>query len=441
MTTPNQPKPDWGQQFADLSYEIGGGLWNYGQDITDDVVRWLVYGEIPTPDNMWDMMKTNLLKMPLEVLQHWCPFIPGTTIENDFDTVEKSVDTILDYFPKIPKLLKIEEWQKWLAEVFGPFYDDVTNFINDSLAWLNDTFTPFFNDVGQFIEDTLAWIEQVFKPLEALVDEIGQLAQDAWDFAGGIVDALIQGFHGWGSNVVGHTLADLRKMGSDLGVLIGELNAVVMRVQQLEQGAATALENFSTYVQNAASLPANLWNQVYSGTGGALLGTQQGFAVLVPTPDTVNKVAVAVTKAVTETDFQTVSAVISKPITDAASSVNTILARVDPNAPLTTNVFAKLTDTTAAIGYTVNGVETILQTVPNTLVNGATYTLQAGVGAAANTFQLLQNQKPVFPNPVTDALNQSAVGAAVRSAGFGVVAPNATARPGVVAAFSVFGKK
>ena len=447
MTTPNQPKPDWGPQFADLSYEIGGGAYNYGQDMTDDIARWLIYGEFPTPDNMWDMLETNLLRVPLEVLQHWCPFIPGKTIEDDFDTVEKAVRTILDYFPTIPKLLKIETWEQWLSDVFGPFYDDVNQFLTDALAWLNDTFNPFFDEVNKFIQDTLAWLEDVFKPLEGLVHEIENLANEAWDIASKawdwvqqVIDALMQGFHGWSTAVAGFNPSDLRDVGRDIGIAIGELNHVALRVQQLEQGAAKALENFSTYAQNALGLPTALWNQFYAGTGSALLGTQSGYAVLTPTPDTINRIAVASTKVVTDGDIQAVTAVISKPLTDAGVSANTILARVDVTNPLQNNVYAKLTDTTAEIGFVKAGVTTVLSKVNNPLKNGAAYTLQAGIGAATNTFQLLENSRPVFTTPPVDALGQSAIGAQFRSAGFGVIAPNPTARPGVVAAFSVFNK-
>ena len=443
MTTPNQPKPDYGLQWENLSYEIGGGIYNYGQEMTTDIAALLIHGPRATLENVWELMEENLFKMPLEVLRLFQPFIAGTGIDLDFPDISTSVKTIMDWIPTMPKLVAIEDALKWLEDVFTPFYNDTIKFIEDTLKWLADVFTPFYDLTIKFIDDALLWLEEVFKPLEGLVGEVEVIAKDAAKLAQQIIDALMQGFNAFGAGVTGFVAADLKQLATAIGAGLGELNHVAMRVTKLEGEIVNALENFATYGQNALSLGVDKWNQIYSGVGGGTLGTQLGYAVFQTTADTVNKVALAINKETLEADFQKVSAVISKPLTDAAESANTLLARVDPLGLNPDNVYAKLTDTKVEIGFVKNGAVTVLGTVNNLLKNGSTYTLEAGVDAAENTFRVVEGSKEILK--VTDAAAGTAlgssVGAAFRSAGFGTIAPSQKARPGIVAAFSAISRR
>ena len=442
MTAPNQPRPDYGLTWEDLSYEVGGGLYNFGQEITVDIAAMLIHGPRATLENVWELMEAKLLQLPLEVLRMFQPFIPGTGLGPDFPDIAKSVETIMGWIPTMPKLVAVEEALKWLEDVFTPFYDSTIKFIEDTLAWLADVFTPFYDLTVKFIDDALKWLEEVFKPLEGLVDEIGVIANGAAKLAQEIIDALMQGFNAFGAGVTGFVGADLKQLGVAIGAGLGELNHVAMRVTKLEGEIVNALENFSTYAQNALSLGTGLWDQIYSGVGGGTLGTQLGYAVFQTAADTVNKVALAVNKVVLGTDFQKVSAVISKPLTDAAQSANTLLARVDPLSLNPDNVFAKLTDTAISIGFVKNGAVTILGTVNNLLKNGSTYTLEAGVGTAANTFRVIEGSKELLKvtDPAAGTALGSSVGAGFRRAGFGTIAPNQRARPGIVGAFSAISR-
>ncbi len=443
MTAPNQPQPDYGLIWEDLSYEVGGGLYNFGQDMTVDIAAMLIHGPRATLENVWELMEAKLLQLPLEVLRMFQPFIPGTGLGPDFPDVARSVETIMGWIPTMPKLVAVEDALKWLEEVFTPFYDSTVKFIEDTLAWLADVFTPFYDLTIKFIDDALLWLEEVFKPLEGLVGEIEVIAKDAAKLAQQIIDALMQGFNAFGAGVTGFVAADLKQLATAIGAGLGELNHVAMRVTKLEGEIVNALENFATYAQNALSLGTDKWNQIYSGVGGGTLGTQLGYAVFQTTADTVNKVALAINKETLEADFQKVSAVISKPLTDAAESANTLLARVDPLGLNPDNVYAKLTDTKVEIGFVKNGAVTVLGTVNNLLKNGSTYSLEAGVGAAENTFRVVEGSKEILK--VTDAAAGTAlgssIGAAFRSAGFGTIAPSQKARPGIVAAFSAISRR
>lgn len=497
MTTPNQSAPDYGLTWDGLSYEIGGGLYNYGQGLDDPTIKWLIYGPKATLENIWELMEFHLSKMPLDVLKIWEPFIPGKFLDPDFVDVPTAVATIIEFFSFLPKLLSVDEWLAWLEEVFGPFFTDTVKFVEDALKWLEETFAPLVEfvdqiaaDIAKAIEDVAAALEEVwtsvdelfgitdtlqtlYDQLVRLVDEATRLSQEAFGkateaitdaanamsealaasgaaeaaaaaaeaarkFAGDGFDALMQGFHGWQGS--GYSPAQLRDMGLDLGTALGVLNTVALRVTALEQQVQQILEDFASYVNNLTSLPAALWTQYYQGSGSGTLGVNNGYAQFNPKFDTLNKTATAINKTVTDSDFQRVSIVVSKTLADLAASANFIFARTDPTTANGDRVFARLYDTTAQIGFVKNGATTILGTVANVMKNGSTYTLQAGVGNAANTFQLFENTRPLFANGgVVDTAGTSSMGPAYRGTGFGTFAPNATARPGVVASFAAQG--
>jgi hypothetical protein len=440
VTTPNQPKPDYGNQWLDLSYEIGGGAYNYGQEIDSDLIKWLIYGPKATLENVWELIEFHLLKQPLEVLQTWQPFIAGTSLIDDFFNVEQSVKTIVEYIPTIPKLLRVDEWLAWIESVFEPLVKEVENL----LAWIVEIFDPWYELVNEFIADALEWLEVVFKPIEELIPVIEAVANDALELGTEILEALMRGFHGWGKEVTGFVADDLRQVGASIGTAIGELNHVALRVVKLEGEVFATLENFATYTQDALGLGTELWDQIYEGTGGGTLGTQLGYAVFDAAEDTVDKLAHAISKEKLLDDFQTVSTVISKPLNDAAQSANTILARVEDTAGvLGDHVFATMTDTVATVGFVTGGVKTVLGTVDNLLKNGSTYTLEAGVGDAANTFRLVENSKELLKvtDPLAGLAGGSSLGPNNLLSGFSVLAPNPTARPGVVAAFAARSRK
>jgi hypothetical protein len=281
-------------------------------------------------------------------------------------------------------------------------------------------------------------LERITQELPRVPDFIPPLLSGALALAQQIIDALVQGFHGW--TQTGFPVEALRTVTNSIGVGLGALNHLAMRIEALEGKIVAAIEDFTQRVENF--LDPDTWMQIYSSLtpgniagGGLLTLGPQGYAVFQPVEDTVNKVALAIHRTVAESDLQRVSAVISVPAAMGAQAANTILARVDNINPVANNVFAKLTDNQATIGFVRDGVTTVLGTVENTLRNGSTYTLDV---TEQRTFQLFENSRPVLT--VVDSRAQAAFGGAFRSTGFGTIAPNSTSRPGVVASFAAFVK-
>jgi hypothetical protein len=280
--------------------------------------------------------------------------------------------------------------------------------------------------------------QKIIQELPRVPEFVPPLLSGALALVQQIIDALVQGFYGWTETGFG---ADaLRTVTNAIGVGLGALNHLVMRIEALEGKLVAAIEDFAKLAKDVVSaLDPNKWLQVVAGSGGGFINVgPQGYAVFQPLEDTVNRVAAAIHKKVAESDFLKVSTVISTPASVGASvgrqsASNTILARVDNANPLSNNVFAKLNDNTATVGFVRDGVTTVLGTVNNVLKNGSTYTLDV---TEARTFVLLENSRPVLT--VVDAAAKSALGSAFRSTGFGTIAPNATSRPGVVASFASF---
>ena len=280
--------------------------------------------------------------------------------------------------------------------------------------------------------------QKIIQELPRVPEFVPPLLSGALALVQQIIDALVQGFYGWTETGFG---ADaLRTVTNAIGVGLGALNHLVMRIEALEGKLVGAIEDFAQVATGVVTaLDPDKWLQVVAGAGGGLINVgPQGYAVFQPMEDTVNRVAAAIHKRVADSDFLKVSTVISMPANVGASvgrqsAANTILARVDNVNPLSNNVFAKLNDNTATIGFVRDGVTTVLGTVNNVLKNGSTYTLDV---TEERTFRLLENSRPVLT--VVDTAAKSALGAAFRSNGFGTIAPNATSRPGVVASFASF---
>jgi predicted RNA-binding protein with TRAM domain len=339
--------------------------------------------------------------------------------------------------------------EQWDAEMRGDTQDPWDFMLNGFFAELEKG-QGFALAVMGSIAQGLG-LGDVWATTTEVVDALGNWVADAVDgtakLAQDIIDFLLQGFNGLiGLDIrSGFPALDLRQVGVAIGTAIGELNHVRMRVDQLAGEIVARIENFSERVQTV--LDPDKWFTYYAPIvqdalhGGGVFSIVNGYVLFRPAADTANKVAVAVSKTLTRTDFQRITTVISKPVTDSASSANTILARVDPTRSEGDHVFAKLTDNQVVIGYVKNRAVTILGSVDNQLKNGSHYSLEAGVGAAANTFRLLENTREILK--VTDPAAGgagSSMGAGFLGSGFGIIAPNPTARPGVVAAFAAFGK-
>ena len=252
-----------------------------------------------------------------------------------------------------------------------------------------------------------------------------------------IIDALMQGFHGWFDRT-GFDVGDLVGLGSTIGQSLGELNSVVQKLlARAVAGVFAIAENFSTYLPGLSLGPK--WKQWYTGIGDGLLGIQNNFAQFLG--GAVNRTALALFMPAegaqrTLTDIQRIGTVFSVPANWGTNSFNFILGRA--NSGGTSGVFAKMSAGTAEIGYLAkDGVVRVLGAATDfRFKNGAAYWLEAGIPNSPRTFRLFENNALVLE--AVDATAGSVIDAGNRFAGFATQAPDANTRPGVAAGFALY---
>ena len=332
MTTPNQQKPQYGTQWDAFAYEVGGGEYNFGQLVTEELAVQLIHGPRATPDNVWTLIEDKLLQLPLETLRMFQPFIEGSSMETDFPDIPLSVDTIMRWLPTNPTVVSLEQAQKWL-------------------------------------EDT-------FKPLSDKVQEV--------------IDAIIRGFHAW-FDQIGFDTGDVQQFSNTVGSALGTLGTLGLRLQRLENANnAKILEDFSTYPQNVSSL-GSAWSQSYVGSGGGTLGAVNKFAVVSLALDTSNRLMYARHNTGVGSDLQRVAATISTPASLFGDSANLLIARA--NAAMSDFVYTKLTAGRIEVGFVRNGAVTVLGTKERQFVNGSVYTLDC---SEPSRFRVFENKAEVF---------------------------------------------
>lgn len=202
MTTPNQPYPEWMQILGLGAFQIGGSNGSdssFGQGISTDSINQLIAGPIGAlattssgigdgtlgdwVDSIADGFKGFLLTLPLQGLQLFQYFLPGTTAA-DFKDVPTAVATIMEKFG-LDTLLEIgadlDAFQNWLVETWNDFSAAVTAFWDFLLAcsnailhfttWaklisdLNDAWTTFVATIKSLEEDEWASFEQLLETI------------------------------------------------------------------------------------------------------------------------------------------------------------------------------------------------------------------------------------------------------------------------------------
>lgn len=202
MTTPNQPYPEWMQILGLGAFQIGGSNGSessFGQSITTDSINQLIAGPIGAlattssgkgdgtlgdwVDSIADGFKGFLLSLPLQGLQMFQYFLPGTTAA-DFKDVPTAVDTIMEKFG-LDTLLEIgadlDAFQEWLTETWTDFSAAVTafwTFLNACSAailhystWsqlmidLNNAWQTFISTLEALALDEWASLEQMLNTI------------------------------------------------------------------------------------------------------------------------------------------------------------------------------------------------------------------------------------------------------------------------------------
>ncbi|QJD52084.1 minor tail protein [Mycobacterium phage MA5] len=329
MDTPN-PNPNNGpgteleKWLGTGAFELGGGDFNYGQDLTEAAVRSLFEMPAITILNAVDLLEEQLLKMPVEALKVFAPLIPDA-IEDDFIDTAMAVAKIIDALTDGPAALLRGEFDEWLESTFGTLATEVQQIleilagfvvtpINSAVQAVKDWWnmitgrTQHLNSAGQLDASKLTNLGDMPEIPNGL-DKIGDL-QD-------LVDATTNALSGAsqvGEEIIGAGLDIAKNTMENLFSMLSKVTRDVQALQS-EQGASQSggrrfNVDFSQFPNGA--FPSGLFNVTYSGPGSSTLAVNGGKAIWSTVNDGYRR-ATLIYPEPTLTPFQIVRGTLSSP--------------------------------------------------------------------------------------------------------------------------------
>lgn len=180
MTAPGVVAPDG-------AFTIGGGEWNYGQMMSEDMGKSMFMLPAPTPDNILTILRLALERMPIDALQAFKP-IMGLADEL-FKDVGTAVTAILD------------------ALVVRP--------LNDFGAWLTDTWAGFitgFNQIMDILRGLIVTpIDTIVQGVKDFIDNVNENATSAITNTNTVVSGINQAvWNAGGNTAVGYGPSEIR---------------------------------------------------------------------------------------------------------------------------------------------------------------------------------------------------------------------------------------
>jgi hypothetical protein len=162
MTAPNQALPPGITKWLGVgAYEIGGADSNFGQLVDEDYVNTLVKIPLATFLNMFDVLEEVLLKLPIDILEAFKPFIP--------DWLEDEVLDVVGAVTKILASLDVRQIPVFLQHLLDLF--NITDLFEGNNLFTNlqsflDPLGLFTGDIGDFdlLEAAENFITEILDP-------------------------------------------------------------------------------------------------------------------------------------------------------------------------------------------------------------------------------------------------------------------------------------
>ncbi|EKF23015.1 hypothetical protein C731_3020 [Mycolicibacterium hassiacum DSM 44199] len=172
MTYPTNPLEAIG---SDGAFEIGGGDFNFGQEYTEQIIRSLFTMPVITLENALDLLREQLLKLPLEALQGFKDMVPDF-VEGAFDTVTGAVDAIMDSLQEGPAFLRFAQFQQFLTQLLS----DPAEVIGQIPQHLIDGLESAMETIGNTIQTIVDMLLEALgvEPVGELIDRIFDLSDE-----------------------------------------------------------------------------------------------------------------------------------------------------------------------------------------------------------------------------------------------------------------------
>ena len=262
------------------AFVIGGGDFSFGQGYTESIIKSLFKPPIPTAGTALDLLRQQLLKLPLDALKVFKDLIPDA-LDADFDTVLSSVTKIMDSLSDSPVFMTFSQFETWLAglpalldgaaaDAQQAIRDALTGIVNatptDLDNWLLDLLTGASDlDASKLINLTnigaiaQAKITGLSTDLTNLATTIGlRLPTSTWQ---GFLDG-VKGSGGGTTTDVFNKLLHLDSSGQFDAAQLGNVTNIPAIAQSKITGLTTALSGL---------LPTSTWQgflDTVKGSGG-----------------------------------------------------------------------------------------------------------------------------------------------------------------------------
>ncbi|QDP44617.1 minor tail protein [Mycobacterium phage NothingSpecial] len=263
---------------ADGAFQIGGGLFDFGQGYTEQVIRDMVRVPMPTGGtNAIQILFEQLSKLPLEALQYFKQLIPGT-VDDDFIDVATSVATIMANLTNLPRALLQGEFTAWLGTTFNV----VSTEVRQILEILGGLIVTPINSAVQAVKDWFAALTGRVSvigtdgTIHAPINQIPAL-QNFVDAATNALSGASQiGEEIFGAGI-GAAKATMENLFSMLTKTVRDVQALQSEQESTANGGRRFNIDFSAYPDGP--FPASLFNISFSGPGTSTLAIKGGNAV------------------------------------------------------------------------------------------------------------------------------------------------------------------
>lgn len=179
-----------GLVVPDGAITVGGGEWNYGQTMTEDLAKSMFMLPDFTPENTFTILRLALERLPLDALQVFRPLLG---VAEAFIGVGEAVTAIIDTLVVKPALQTVEAFTQWLdsswaglMRILSGDFSDVEAALQPIVDWIESLFDP--QTWTNWLIQWNTWLTETFNPTKDTAD-------DAFEHTNNVADNMNQALH------------------------------------------------------------------------------------------------------------------------------------------------------------------------------------------------------------------------------------------------------
>ena len=252
--------------------DVLSGIWDIGTKIVDTVITVFENEFMPYFEGMITLFVDHIWPWLQEA---WVAIQPAISTIISF--VVDLVSHVLDLVQAISEFLKpiIEEIFEFLGPVFdqiGAWIVDIANGISEKVQWVYDTIKPpvdeFFKALGDLFGKLKQWVEDHKEQIDAVLEFIGGIIQQAIAFIAPIVKGVIDGIGKEFDGIV-NTVKGVFELVT--GIISGDMSKVKEGIDNIIGGIIQTFSGFADAIsapfKAAFDAIRKLWNDSIGGFG------------------------------------------------------------------------------------------------------------------------------------------------------------------------------